>query len=439
MPFFSGVGRALAHRNYRLFLAGQSISLIGTWMQQIGLSWLVYDLTKSAFLLGVVSFSSQLPTLFVAPIAGVLSDRWSRHRTLLVTQGVAMLQSVLLVLLMWTSQIQIWQIIVLGVVLGIVNGFDMPTRQAFLTDMVPHRQDLPNAIALNSSMVNSARLIGPFVAGLLIAAGGAISCFLFNAVSYIPVLYALFAMRDLPNRPVTQTTSIREGLAEGFRYGFGFQPIRVLLLMMSLVSVAGISLSVLLPVFANDILKGGPQLFGILTGASGCGALTSALYLASRKSVLGLATRMCWATATFGVAIIAFGFSSNVYLSVGLLFITGFSMMLQMAACNTLLQTIADENKRGRVMSLYTMAFMGTAPVGSLLAGAIAERFGAPVALLVGGLSCITGAIVFARQLPELRAQIRPIYEQAGILAPVAVAVAVNAVSQLETPPEEPG
>ncbi|MDB5336790.1 MAG: putative multidrug-efflux transporter [Planctomycetaceae bacterium] len=437
MPFLSGVGRALAHRNYRLFIAGQSISLIGTWMQGIGLSWLVYDLTKSAFMLGVVSFSSQLPTLFVAPLAGVLSDRWNRHRTLLVTQSVAMLQAVLLVGLMWRGQIQIWQIIALGVVLGVVNAFDMPTRQAFLTDMVPNRDDLPNAIAVNSSIVNSARLIGPFLAGLLIAAGGAISCFLVNAVSYVPVLGALIAMRDLPVRPTTHTNTIREGLVEGFRYGFGFRPIRVLLSMMSLVSLAGISLSVLLPVFANDILKGGPMLFGMLTGASGCGALTSALYLASRKSVLGLGSKMCWATATFGVAIIGFGFSRSIPLSLFLLFISGFSMMLQMAACNTLLQTIAEESKRGRVMSLYTMAFMGTAPVGSLLAGVIADRYGAPFALLAGGLSCIAGAIVFARQLPLLRAQVRPIYEQAGILAPVAVAV--NAVAQLETPPEEPG
>ncbi|MES2792793.1 MAG: MFS transporter [Planctomycetota bacterium] len=436
MPFFAGLGRALAHRNYRLFIVGQAISLIGTWMQQIGLSWLVYELTKSPYWLGVVSFSTQLPTLFAAPLAGVLSDRWNRHRTLLVTQSVAMLQAVILVVLMWNSEIQIWHIIALGVLLGIVNGFDMPTRQAFLTDMVPNRDDLPNAIAVNSSIVNSARLIGPFVAGLLIAAGGAISCFLFNAVSYIPVLYALVAMRNLPVRPPAPPSTIREGLVEGFRYGFGFRPIRVLLLMMSLVSLAGISLSVLLPVFANEILKGGPMLFGMLTGASGCGALTSALYLASRKSVLGLGGRMCGATATFGVAIIAFGFSRSIPLSLALLYISGFSMMLQMAACNTLLQTIAEESKRGRVMSLYTMAFMGTAPLGSLLAGAIASRYGAPMALLLGGLSCIAGAIVFARQLPQLRAQIRPIYEQAGILAPVAVAVA--AVTQLEIPPEDP-
>lgn len=436
MSFLTGVGRALAHRNYRLFIAGQSISLIGTWMQQIGLSWLVYDLTKSAFWLGVVSFSTQLPTLFVAPLAGVLSDRWNRHRTLLVTQSVAMLQAVALVVLAWNSQIQVWQIILLGIVLGIVNAFDMPTRQAFVTDMVPNREDLPNAIAVNSSIVNAARLVGPFVAGLLIAAGGALSCFVVNAVSYVPVLGALLAMRNLPVRPTTHTNSILEGLVEGFRYGLGFRPIRVLLLMMSLVSLAGISLSVLLPLFAHEILQGGPQLFGMLTGASGCGALTSALYLASRKSVLGLGNKMGWATATFGVAIIGFGFSRSIPLSLILLYVSGFSMMLQMAACNTLLQTITTENMRGRVMSLYMMAFMGTAPLGSLLAGIVADRYGAPIALLAGGLSCIAGAIVFARQLPRMRAEVRPIYEQAGIVSPMASAI--HTVSQLETPPEEP-
>jgi MFS family permease len=431
------IGRALGHRNYRLFVAGQGVSLIGTWMQQVGLTWLVYSLTKSAFLLGLVGFSSQIPTFFIAPFAGVLTDRSNRHRTLLVTQTAAMLQAGALAALTWTGHVQVWHILLLGFGLGVVNAFDMPTRQAFLVDMVPDRAALPNAIALNSSMVNAARLVGPSVAGLVIAVGGEVACFTFNAASYLAVIAALLLMRELPARPARPPQRVWHGLKEGFAYAFGFAPIRTLLLLIGLVSLMGMPLSVLLPVFAEEILGGGATLLGFLMGASGIGALAAALYLASRTTVLGLGRQMIWATTFFGLGMAVFSLSRSVPLSLAALTVTGFCMMLQMAASNTLLQTIVDEDKRGRVMSLYTMAFMGTAPLGSLLAGAVADRYGAPVALQIGGAACVVGALLFGTRLPRLREQVRPIYERIGVLPQVAAAV--ENAAELTTPPERAG
>ncbi len=437
MPRLAELGRAFAHRNYRLFFAGQGVSLIGTWMQQVGLTWLVFRLTDSAFLLGLVGFSSQFPTFFLAPVAGVLTDRWNRHRVLLVTQASLMLLAIALVLLMWTGQIQVWQIVLLSVLSGTVNAFDMPTRQAFLVEMVPRRADLPNAIALNSSLFNGARLVGPSLAGFLIAAGGEITCFAINAVSFLAVLVALAAMRDLPASVPRTRLPVWQGLTEGFGYAYRFAPIRSLLLLIALTSMLGMPLAILMPVFAERLLEGGPRLLGLLMGASGVGALAAALYLASRSTVLGLGRRMVWATVVLGTAMVGFALSRSVPLSLALLVATGFCMMLQMAASNTLLQTIVDEDKRGRVMSLYTMAFMGTAPLGSLLAGAIADRLGAPLALELAGLGCLTTALVFARSLPRMREQVRPIYQRVGILPPIAVAV--ETAAELRTPPEQPG
>jgi MFS family permease len=427
-------GRALGHRNYRLFMAGQSISLIGTWMQQVGLSWLVYELTKSAFMLGLVSFCSQIPSFFLAPIAGVLSDRWSRHRTLLVTQTIAMVQAITLAILIGTGQIQTWQIILLSLMFGFVNAFDLPTRQAFLIEMVPNRADLPNAIALNSSLVNSARLLGPFAAGLVIAMAGVMACFIFNAISFLAVLAALLAMRDLPARTPGVAGSLRRGLVEGFAYAFGFPPIRALLLLVSAVSILGVPLTLLLPVFAKDILHGGPELFGFLTGAAGFGALASGITLAMRKSVLGLGNLIVAASVTFGLAMLGFSFSEYIPLSLACLFVTGFCFMFTLASSNTLLQTIVEDDKRGRVMSMYAMAFMGTAPLGSLLGGTVADHLGAPVALRCCGSLCIVVGLTFARFLPGLRAQVIPIYQRIGVLPPVAVAMEQTA--ELNLPPE---
>lgn len=435
MGRLSDIGRALAHRNYRLYVFGQGTSLIGTWMQQVGLSWMVYEVTGSSLLLGLVSFSGQIPSLFLSPIAGVLSDRWNRHRTLVVTQTLAMVQALLLVGLMSLRTPAVWQILLLSLASGLINGFDLPTRQAFLVDMIDDRRDLPNAIAINSSIVNLTRLIGPFLAGVVIAAGGPITCFLLNALSFVAVLIGLLLMRNLrPQKPAPVGT-IREGLVEGIRYAWAFRPIRALLLMMSLVSLCGMTQSVILPVFASRILKGGPMLFGLLSGASGCGALASAIYLASRKSILGLGKKMAWATGLFGLGMIGFSFSTSVPLSLGLLVVTGFSMMLQMASSNTLLQTIADEDKRGRVLSLYAMAFMGSAPIGSLLAGTLAERYGPTIPPRIAGVACLIGAVVFAKAYSRLREELIPVYQRVGILPPATAAI--EEVSELTTPPEQ--
>lgn len=435
MGRLSELGRALAHRNYRLYVLGQGTSLIGTWMQQVGLSWMVYEVTNSPLLLGLVSFSGQIPSLFLSPIAGVLSDRWNRHRTLLVTQTLAMVQALLLVGLMTQGTPAVWQIVVLSLAAGVINGFDLPTRQAFLVDMIADRRDLPNAIAINSSIVNLTRLIGPFLAGVVIAAGGAITCFLLNALSFVAVLIGLLLMRNLPPQKAAPTGTLREGLVEGIRYAWTFRPIRALLLMMSLVSLCGMTQSVILPVFASKVLNGGPMLFGLLSGASGCGALASAIYLASRKTVLGLGKKMAWATGVFGLGMIGFSFSTSIPLSLGLLVVTGFSMMLQMASSNTLLQTIADEDKRGRVLSLYAMAFMGSAPIGSLLAGTLADRYGPTVPPRIAGIACLIGAVVFARAYARLREELVPVYQRVGILPPATAAV--EEVSELTTPPEQ--
>jgi MFS family permease len=431
------VVRALAHRNFRLFFLGQTISLVGTWMQQVAMTWLVYDLTRSPFLLGVVGFSGQIPTFFLAPLAGVLTDRWKRHRALLATQSLAMLQAFLLYGLTLTDlsdSSKVGVVIGLSVLLGLVNAFDMPLRQAFLIDMID-RPDLPNAIALNSSMVNAARLVGPSLAGLLIALVGTGLCFLLNGLSYLAVLAALWAMRVPPRPAVGRHPPLLHGLREGFVYAFGFRPIRAILLLLSLISLTGVPLMLLMPVFATDVLKGGPDTLGFLMAAAGLGALTGGLYLASRKSVLGLGRVMTLAASVFGLGMIAFSFSKLTWLSCLLLVPTGFAMMVQMAASNTVLQTLVDEDKRGRVMSFYTMAFMGMAPLGSLLAGALATHIRAPATVRLGGMACIGGAVVFGLRLPALRALARPIYQRAGILPEVAAGV--QATAELTVPPED--
>jgi len=412
--------RALRHRNFRLFFAGQSISLIGTWMQQIAVSWLVYRLTNSAFLLGLVGFVGQIPTLLLAPLAGVVADRGNRHRMLMVTQSLAMLQALTLALLALTGIIRVWHIILLSLFLGLVNTFDMPIRQSFLFEMVERKEDLGNAIALNSSMFNGARLIGPSMAGILIAAVGEAVCFLLNAVSYLAVIAALFAMKILPSQPEIRRTGFLQGLRDGFRYAFSFEPIRYILLLIGLVSLMGMPYAILMPIFARSILHGGPHAYGFLMGAVGVGALSGALYLASRKTVLGLGKWIPLAASLFGTGLVAFSFSRVLWFSILMMMLTGFGMMVQMASSNTLLQTIADDDKRGRVMSFYTMAFVGVAPFGSLLAGTLASTVGAPNTLLISGLACILGAFLFARRLPSMREMMKPIYARLGIIPEVS-------------------
>lgn len=410
------LGRALVHRNYRLFLLGQGISLIGTWMQQVAMSWLLYRLTESPFWLGLISFSSQIPSLFLSPFAGVAADRWNRHRALLVTQSLAMVQAFLVLIVASSGSAVVWKLVALGFFLGLINAFDMPLRQSFLTEMVPDRELLGNAIALNSSVVNGARLFGPALAGLIIAQWGEATCFLLNAVSYIAVLLALLAMRDLPVRVKSPPGHVLERLMEGLVYAFGFAPLRALLLLMSVISFMAMATGVLIPVFARDILQGGASTQGMLMGANGLGALGAALYLASRKSVLGLGTAIFFGATFYGVAQISFSCSSWLWLSMIVLMVSGFCMMLTMASINTLIQTITDEDKRGRVMSLYAVAFTGMAPVGSLFGGTLAAKWGAPSTVAICGTICIVAAIVFGTQLPRLRKLVRPIYEKAGIL-----------------------
>ncbi len=420
---FKFLVRALRHRNYRLFFGGQGISLIGTWMTRIATGWLVYRLTNSPFLLGLVTFASQIPTFLLAPLAGVFVDRSNKHRVLVVTQILAMAQSLALAALALSGVIKIWHVIALNVFQGLINTVDIPARQSFVVEMVEDRNDLGNAIALNSSMFNGARLIGPSIAGLLIAWVGEGFCFLADSISYIAVIIALLAMRIKPGTTKISNGKIMEGLKEGYKYAFGFAPIRAILFQIALVSVVGFPYLILMPIFARDLLKGGPNTFGFLMAAVGLGALCGAIYMASRKSVIGLGRVLWISSIVFGVGIILFSLSRSFPLSIALLIFTGAGMMTQMAAANTLLQTMVEDDKRGRVMSFYSMAFMGMAPFGSILAGTLAGRIGAPATNIIGGALCIVGAAIFARNLPALRKLLRPIYVSKGILPEAAVGV----------------
>ena len=410
-----GIFRALSHRNYRLFFGGQGLSLIGTWVQVIAMSWLVYRLTHSAFLLGMTGFVGQIPTFLFAPLAGVLVDRWNRHHILLVTQTLSMMQALLLAALDLTATIRVWHVMVLVLLLGMVNAFDAPARQAFVVEMVEKREDLPNAIALNSFLFNGARLVGPSIGGVLISIVGEGACFLLNGLSFFAVIIALWAMR-ITAKKAAQKAQIGKGLREGFEYAFGFAPIRFILLFLGLISLAGMPYTILMPIFAKDILHGGPQTLGFLMAATGMGAVAGALFLASRKSVLGLGRVIVIASGIFGTGLIAFSLSHVLWLSLLMLVLTGLGMMIQMASSNTILQTIVEDDKRGRVMSFYTMSFMGVAPFGSLLAGSLAEAIGAPNTVRIAGISCLLGSYLFARRLPLLRGMIRPIYLRKGII-----------------------
>jgi MFS family permease len=430
---FQFVLRSLRHRNYRLFFIGQSLSLIGTWMTQVATSWLIYRLTNSAWLLGLVGFSGQLPAFFLAPFAGVWVDRWNHHRTLKITQTLSMIESFALAAVVFTGHTHVWNIVALTAFQGVVNAVDMPARQAFLVEMVTDRADLANAIALNSSMVNGARLIGPSIAGIVIGIAGEAYCFLIDGFSYLAVITSLFLMITAPG-PSRVRTNVWHELKEGLSYVRGFTPIRSILLLIMCVSLVGIPYSVLLPIFASEVLHGGPHTLGFLTGASGLGALISALTLAARKTIVGLGKVIAITACTFGVGLIALGLSHWLWLSLPLMLVTGFSMMQQMSSSNTIMQTIVDENKRGRVMSFYTMAFIGVAPFGSLIAGAAAARFGAPHTVMAGGVLCIIAGLWFSRQLEEIRKVVRPIYVRLGILPEVATGI--QAASALQTPPE---
>lgn len=418
--------RSLGYRNYRLYFIGQGLSLIGTWMQHIAMSWLVYRLTGSVFLLGFVGFTSLIPSFILTPIAGVMLDRWNCHRVLLVTQILAMLQAFMLAALFFTGAIQIWHIIVLGVFLGCINAFDMPTRQSFIVDLVENKNDLGNAIALNSSMFNGARLIGPSIAGIIIAVTGEGVCFLINGLSFLSIIVTLLLMK-IPRREAKPHAGHIEGFKAGLKYTFGFPPIRTIILLLALLSLAGMPYAVLMPDIVKKVLHGGPNTYGFLMAASGIGALTGALYLASRKTVVGLLKIIPISTAVFGCGLALFSLSHYFWLSAGLMYFSGLGMMMQMAASSTIVQTIVDDDKRGRVMSLFTLAFMGVMPLGILLAGSVASIIGAPAILAIGGGVCVLGAILFALQLRKINKFVHPIYVRLGILPPVSTGIPIVA------------
>ncbi len=420
MHNIGNIFRALRNTNYRLFFCGQSVSLVGTWMQSIAISWLAYRMTNSIFVLGLVGFALQIPTFILSPLAGVAADRHDRPRLLIVTQALSRLQALILAALVMSNAVTIWQIVVLSMFLGTVNAFDIPIRQAFLLEMIDNKEDLGNAIALNSSMVNMARLIGPSIAGVLIAMVGEGVCFLINGISYVAVLSSLFMMRVKKRQRVIPTTDILTRIKEGFVYAYTFVPIRILLSTLGLVSLVGGGMQTLMPVFAREIFHGGPQTLGVLMAATGFGALSGAVFLASRDTVLGMGRLIGKVTMVFGLCLAAFSLSNILVLSLGLLFVAGFSVMVHMASSNTLLQIIVEEDKRGRVMSFYTMAFMGTVPIGSIVAGSLAARSNVHIVLLGCGVLCLVASALFWKKLPALREQIRPIYAEKGIIPQVA-------------------
>jgi MFS family permease len=424
--------RAFRHRNYRLFFFGQGVSLIGTWMQSVATSWLVYRLTESPMALGLVAFAGQAPAFFVSPLAGVMNDRWDRRRILVIVQFIAMAQAFTLAYISFTGLAGLWNLLALSLVLGLINAFEMPTRQALVIELIDDKADIGNAIALNSTLFNGTRLIGPALAGIIVAYFGESICFVVNGVTYISAIFAFSAMRIEFTRSASATRNVLAELREGIRYAVGFPPIRDILILISLISLVGMSFPVILPEITAKVLGGGSGVFGALVASSGLGATVGTVYLALRKNVLGLSRVIRNCMFVFAAGLIGFSFSPWQYLSMALIAVVGFGMIVNIAASNIILQTIVDEDKRGRVMSFYIMAFMGTAPLGSLLAGSLSSALGAPAAVLIGGLICLVGAIVFSFRVPFLRGHIRPVYRRMGIIPEVAAGI--EAAAEMRKP-----
>ncbi|WP_319419860.1 MFS transporter [Pleurocapsa sp. FMAR1] len=395
--------RAFRYRNFCLYFVGQGISQIGNWSTILATSWLVYQLTESAWLLGVVGFASRIPTLFISPIAGVIADRGSRHRIVIITQILSMVQSLLLAVLALTGIINVWQIIVLGLFQGIVNALYMPTLQAFVKEIIEQPEDLGNAIALNSSLISSARLIGPAVAGFLVASVGAGICFLLDGLSYIAVIAAFLVMKVPATKIVPSTTSTIQKLKEGFDYAYDNSAIRSMLLLLSLLGFFGLPYVILIPIFAADILKGGSQTLGLLMGASALGALFASVYLSSRSNIYGLEKAIAIAPMLLGTGFIIFSLSNVLLFSLPVMVLIGFSVILQLASTNTVLQTIVDDDKMGRLMSLVSMAFMGVVPFGNLFSGWLASQIGVTNTFVFNGLVCLGGSMLFIRQLKTIQ------------------------------------
>ncbi len=434
-------GRALRSRNYRLFFMGHGTSLIGTWMQRVAMLWLVGndlfpgDPKRAALWLGVVGFCGQIPAFFITPLAGVMADRINRRHAIILTQFLAMTQATTLAALTLSGLINIYWVIGLALFLGTTAAVDIPMRQSFVVEMVERPEDLNNAIALNSSVVNGGRLIGPSIGGVLTGLFGPGVCFLINAASYLAVISALLAMRMKP-RPRQRTHKrILHNLREGFGYAYRFPPIRSILMLMTLVSVAGMPYNVLMPIFARDVLGGDSRTLGYLMAAIGVGALSAAAYLASRSTVRGLGRVISMAPAILGAGLIAFAISRSFYVSLLLMPLLGCGQMLLMASCNTVLQTIVDDDKRGRVMSFYSLSFMGMMPLGNLIGGTLGSQIGAPLTVAIGGTCCIAGSILFATRLPALRRLVHPIYVRKGIIPEVAAGL--QAAAEMPAVPRE--
>jgi MFS family permease len=397
--------RSLRHRNFRLFAGGQIVSLTGTWVQLVAQSWLIYRLTGRATLLGLVGFAGQVPIFLLAPLGGAIADRFERRRILVVTQSIAMVLAFVLAALTLGGVVDEWHIVALAAAMGVVNAFDIPTRQSFLVEMVG-RDDLINAIGLNSSLFNGARMTGPAVAGILVAAVGEGWCFLINGISFAAVIVALLAIRVAPfHAPAKVPTLTR--IREGFAFAIDERPVRALMLLLGILSLTGMPFMVLMPVFADQVLDGGPAAYGVLMSASGLGALAGAVTLASRRDVRGLGGWVARAAIAFGALLCVFSLSRSMWLSVLLLLPIGYAMMVEISSSNTLIQTMVPDALRGRVMAVYSMVFMGMAPVGALLAGWAADRIGAPTTVLIGGIACIAAAAIFRWSLPRLRADAR--------------------------------
>jgi len=417
----SSLFRALRHRNYRLFFVGQGLSLVGTWIQQTGEVWLAYRLTHSAFALGVVGFASQIPTFLLAAFAGTWIDRTNKHRLVTIAQALGMGQAFALAALVLTHHITYHLLIVLSLISGAIDALEIPSRQSFVIEMVDDPADLANSIALNSSLVNAARLVGPAVAGLLIAAVGEGWCFFINGVSYLAIIISLLSMRLKSFDRRIQSPDLWDSFKEGFSYAAGSVPIVTLLGSLAVISLLGSSYTVLIPIFADQVLHGGPHTLGFLMAASGLGAMSGALFLASRKSVIGLGRIIGTGMTFFGVGLVAFSFSHRFLISWAMMAVAGFGMMIATASINTMLQTIVEPDKRGRIMSFFTTAFIGMAPLGNFGGGVLASRMGAPHSVCLAGAFCLAAAFWYVRRLPILRQHIRPIYSDLGILNTIIV------------------
>lgn len=411
--------RALKHRNFQLFFSGQIISLVGTWMQTVAQAWLIYRMTGSGELLGLLGFVGQFPIFLLSPPAGLAADRWPRHRVVIATQSASMLLAFILAALTMTNRITVREIIVLATLLGIVNAFDVPARQAFLIEMVG-REDLLNAIALNSSMFNGARVAGPAIAGVLVAVVGEGWCFLLNGISYLAVIAGLFLMRIEKLKPVHDGAAPLEKLREGLRFARHTKPIRALLVLVAIVSFMALPYTVLMPIFAVKILHGGASAYGTLMGAVGVGAMFGALALAMREELRGLGKVVAYSATGLGASLVLFSGSHWYWISFTILVLSGFAMMMQFTATNTLIQAMVPDQLRGRVMSLYSMMFLGMSPLGSLLAGAVADRIGAPITVAVGGLASCLGGLAFMRKWPSMRGPARDLIAAQGMMAPAA-------------------